>query len=168
MNSEIIKHIWSFIFFTLVQIMFFLNFNLYEYGFAFIYIGFILFLPLNTPSILLLLFAFSQGVLIDFFYNSIGINAFALVLIAFIKPTISKLFIPKMMDDINDLKSLENLGIQRMVIVVLLLSFVHHLVLFSFINGAEFIFSNIVKTFFSALITTLILIPFKKILFKNI
>lgn len=169
MSNSFTKHIFSLIFFSLIQILFFLNFNIYEYGFAFVYIGFIIFLPLNTPSIVLLISAFIQGLFIDLFYNTIGVNAFILVLLAYLKPTLSKLFIPKMIDDINDLKSINQLGIERAILVVFILTFIHHLFLFFIINGdSSFIFDNIIKTVISAIITTSLLFSFKKMFFNSL
>ena len=169
MNSSLSKNIISLVFFSIVQVLFFLNFNIFEYGFAFIYIGFILFLPLNTPTFVLLTLAFVQGLFIDLFYNTIGINALSLVTIAYLKPTVSKLFIPKMIDDINDLKSINQLGLERSLIVIFLLTFAHHFLLFFIINGgSEFILSNLVKTVFSSLITTLLLLSFKKMFFNSL
>ena len=168
MNKVVLNQISSFLFFTIVQIVLFLNFNIYEYGFAFIYIGFILFFPLNTPILVLLGLAFTQGLIVDLFYNSIGVNAFALVLIAYIKPTLFKLFIPRIMDDVTDLKSIEQIELPRAVVLMLIFTFIHHLVLFSFINGFDYTPSNLLKTVLSAIISTVILLTAKKLFFKNL
>jgi len=151
-----------------MQVFLFLNFNIYEYGFAFIYLGFILFLPLNISKMLLLILAFISGLSIDVFYNTMGIHAFAAVFVAYLKPTISKLFIPKMMDDINDLTSIDKLGIERALLVLFILTFTHHLIIFFIINGNGFFFENLLKSFLSAIISTTLIYLFKKIFFKNL
>lgn len=169
MNNSLISNIISFLFFTLIQIFLFLNFNIYEYGFAFVYLGFILFLPLNTPKILLLFLAFLSGLSIDLFYNTLGVHAFAVVLIAYLRSTFSKLFIPKMMDDINELTSIDKLGIERTLVILFSLTFIHHLTIFFIINGgSNFFFDNILKAFLSAVISTSLIFIFKKIFFKNL
>lgn len=169
MNNSITKNIFSFIFFSLIQVLLFLNFNIYEYGFAFVYLGFIFFLPLNTPVIYVLILAFLQGIFIDLFYNTIGIHAFALVFVSYLKPKLSTLFIPKMIDDISELKSITQLGVERALLVVFLLTFTHHFILFMIINNAsEFIIDNIIKTVFSSILSTFFLFSFKKIFFNQL
>ena len=76
MNNVIQKNSVSFLFFTVIQIVLFQNFNLSEWGFAFVYIGFILFLPIDIPVILLLVLAFTQGIILDVFYNTLGLHSF--------------------------------------------------------------------------------------------
>lgn len=169
MNKIITSNIISFFFFTLVQILFFMNFNLYEWGFSFIYIGFILLLPLNISPVLALAIAFTQGISIDIFYNTLGIHAFSTVLLAYLKPTFSKLMIPKMIDDINDLQSISQLGIERTLLLIVSLTFIHHFTLFSFINGfLDYFFSNLLTAFISSLITSFLIFSFVKIFFKNL
>lgn len=169
MSNSLISNIVSFLFFTLIQVFLFLNFNIYEYGFAFVYVGFVLFLPLNLSKMILLILAFFSGLSIDIFYNTLGIHAFAMVFLAYIKPTVSKLFIPKMMDDINDLTSIDKLGIERTLVVMFILIFIHHLLIFYTINGvSNFFFQNLFRAFLSSIISTALIFTFKKMFFKNL
>lgn len=60
-----------------------------------VYPLFILLLPFETPHWLVLLVAFVNGILIDIFYDSLGVNAFTSVLIGFLRPYICLLYEPR-------------------------------------------------------------------------
>ena len=168
MSKVLTSNIISFFFFTLIQVLFFLNFNIYEWGFAFVYIGFIFFLPLNMPSVLVLFLAFIQGITVDMFYNTIGAHAASLVFLAYLKPTLTKLLIPKMVDDATNLNAVNQLGTQRLLVMLLILTFIHHFFLFALINtGFNFLGINLIKAILSALISVFIIFTIKKIFFKN-
>lgn len=169
MNKQISSNIFSFIFFTLVQVFFFLNFNLYEWGFAFVYIGFVLFLPFYLPTTLVLVLAFAQGLTIDLFYDTLGTHAASLVLLAYLRPVLSKLLIPKMVDSVTSLKSVSELGNQRMTALIVMLTFVHHIFLFLLINsGSSYFWSNILQALISTIITSFVLFSLKIIFFKKL
>ncbi|MGI9525646.1 MAG: rod shape-determining protein MreD [Weeksellaceae bacterium] len=72
----------------LLQVVIFNNINYLGFANPFIYVLFILLLPLDTNRYLILTYAFILGIGIDIFEMSGGINAFATVFIAFIRPFI--------------------------------------------------------------------------------
>ena len=85
MTKALRSQILSFLFYTIIQVVVFQNFNLSEWGFGFVYIAFILFLPIETPVILLLLLAFLQGITLDVFYNTLGLHTFTIVFLAYLR-----------------------------------------------------------------------------------
>ena len=72
--------------YILIQVFFFEDVMLFDKAFCFIYIGFILLLPVGISSLKLLLFAFFSGLAVDIFFNSLGIHASSTLLLAFIRP----------------------------------------------------------------------------------
>lgn len=83
MNS--IKNIVVMAIFVLLQVIIFNNINFLGYANPYVYILFILTLPVLTNRYILLIYAFILGFAIDLFENTGGLNAFATVLIAFLK-----------------------------------------------------------------------------------
>jgi hypothetical protein len=78
--------ILTFIAHILLQVFFAQKITLFEVAFCFIYVNYLLTLPYTIGRVNLLLIAFLLGVLIDGFRNTLGINAAACVLIAYIRP----------------------------------------------------------------------------------
>ena len=109
MIKQINKYIWLTPIFILVQI-YVLNQVLFD-GFSnpYIYIILIICLPQNTSRWLLLSFSFILGILVDSFEISLGIHSTACVLIAFIKPSIERIIIPR-----NTISEEDDLFLQKL------------------------------------------------------
>jgi hypothetical protein len=84
-NNYILQLI-TFGLYILTQILFFGDVVLLDKAFCFIYIGFILLLPIEVPLLNLLLVAFFTGLTVDIFYNSMGMHASSTLLLAFLRP----------------------------------------------------------------------------------
>ncbi len=78
-----LKKIIEFVIFILLQTLIFKD-TLFANIFCFVYIGFIFFLPFEINKVLLLLLSFFLGLIIDIFYNSLGIHAATCVLWAYL------------------------------------------------------------------------------------
>lgn len=83
---------------------------LFDTGFCFIYLAFLLFLPIQMPPVLLLLLAFVTGFTLDIFYDTGGIHAAATVLLAYLRPYILLLLTPRDGYDQNDSVNLHIMG----------------------------------------------------------
>ena len=59
------------------------------------YVMLIICLPQITPKWFLLFFSFFLGLFIDLFEGTVGFHSTAIVIMAFIKPTVEKIVIPK-------------------------------------------------------------------------
>lgn len=84
--------------FVLLILLQTLVFNQLEVGLGIhpmIYPIFIMLLPFNTNSVLLLVLAFFMGLSIDVFSNTGGLHASALLIFALFRPIIFKLFSPR-------------------------------------------------------------------------
>ncbi len=116
----------------------------------YIYILFILLLPLSTPRYLLLILAFLIGLTIDVFCNSLGIHAAASVFIAYLRPLVIR-FISNREEDRNDYPGLLQNKFSWFLSYVSILVFLHHLVLF---NLEVFSFSNFGNTFYRVILSS--------------
>ena len=95
MIKQLYKYLWLTPVFVFIQI-YILNQVLFNgYINPYFYIMLVICLPQITPKWFLLLFAFFLGLLLDIFSGSIGFHSTSCVLIAFLKPSLEKIVIPK-------------------------------------------------------------------------
>lgn len=85
-RKNFIGELLVFIMYLMIQILLFEDIVLFDRAFCFVYVGFILLLPLEIPSMNLLLIAFLSGFTIDIFYNSLGVHASSTLILAFFRP----------------------------------------------------------------------------------
>ena len=71
-----------------IQILFLRDIAIANVAFCFIYTWFLVKAPMQTNPLLLLLGSMAVGWLIDIFYNTHGMHAFASVLVAWLLPVI--------------------------------------------------------------------------------
>ena len=88
----IIKYTLSFIFYIALQVFVLNHIGFLQFINPYLYIYFIISLPVTFPKIPALLLAFLMGGIIDIFGNTPGINIFAGVLVAFLRPYLLQIF----------------------------------------------------------------------------
>lgn len=114
-----------------------------------IYPAVILLLPLEIAPWLVLIIAFTLGWMIDIVDQTGGLHAGATTLMAFARPFVLKMVVPKTgYDDEHSIEP-EIIEWQRFLIYMSILIFCHHLYLF-WLEAGRF------KDFFSALMNTLV------------
>src|SRR5215510_3668646 len=74
-----------FVIYLLAQVMLFKQLVLFNTAFCFVYVAFILLLPIETNSLVLMSVAFLLGFCVDIFYDSLGLHALSLVLVAYVR-----------------------------------------------------------------------------------
>lgn len=167
MISQIPSHIIRFILLVFFQILILNHIQLGGYINPLAYIYWILVLPLEIPTYLLLLLAFSMGITVDVFTDQMGLNTAASVLMAFIRPTILRTvsskrdFEPGVNPRVNDL------GIQWFLTYTILLTLIHHFALFfleslSFKEFWQTLFRIILSTIVTSLVIVFIELTFSK------
>jgi len=149
----------SFFIYLLAQVVLMKNLVLFNTAFCFIYIAFILFLPIETNILFLMVIGFVLGFLVDIFYDSLGVHASALVLVAFVRNFWLSRITPQGGYDAGEGPTLAANGLQWVLIYILPLIFIHHFALF-FIEAGGFglIGYTLSKVFFSTIFTLLILL----------
>lgn len=129
--SDLVRNSLRLIVFLLVQV-FVLNKIpfLHQFVVPYLYFLFILWLPFSIPRIGLLVIAFLTGLLLDYFMWQPGLHAAACVLIAYIRPFIITLLIPKDTQEFNYREpSPKAMGWAPYSVYALVMTFVHHLYL---------------------------------------
>ncbi len=119
-----------FVLYLLAQVMLFKQLVLFNTAFCFLYVAFILLLPIETNSMILMLVAFVLGIGVDVFYDSLGLHAFSLVLVAYLRNYWLGTITPQGGYDAGEGPTLAVNGLQWFMVYALPLVFVHHFVLF--------------------------------------
>ena len=128
----------------------------------FLYIYFIIALPIHTNRISLIFTGFFLGLLIDAFSNTWGIHAMATTLIAFLRPYIfSIVSTQEELDKV--MPRFRTMGVNYVKYIVMIV-FLHHLSLF-LLEAFSFEYFGIVllKTLVSSLITIVLIFTLEKV-----
>ncbi|ADQ80196.1 rod shape-determining protein MreD [Paludibacter propionicigenes WB4] len=134
----VLQNIIRFILLVLLQVLVLNNIQFLGYINPYLYILIILAFPVQMPRWLTLILAFGLGLIIDAFANTMGMHAFATVLVAFLRNGIIKLF-TSIEEGNNPTPSFYSFGVSAYVKYVVLLVLIHHATLlmleaFSFVN----------------------------------
>ena len=116
--------------YVLIQVLVLNEVLFYAYINPFLYLLLIISLPLKTPKWFLLIYAFLLGLSVDLFSGSLGFHSTATVLIAFLKPFISKITIPhNILGDADEI-TLKKIGNKAFITFSLLLVLIHNSCIF--------------------------------------
>jgi hypothetical protein len=128
-----LRQIGHFVAFVLLQLPLLYKFILFDRAFAFIYVGFLLLLPIGLNRNIGLLIALATGLLVDVFSNTPGIHAAACVFIVFVK---DYWFVIAMGEpDGKENVSWNDLGIVGSLSYLMPLILTHHIIIFTIENG---------------------------------
>jgi len=125
----VLQNIFRFFLLVLFQVLVLNNIQFLGYINPYVYILFILALPVRTPRWFSLLLAFGLGLTLDMFSNTGGMHAFATVMVAFLRDGTIKLF-TAIDEGNNPTPSFHSFGVSAYVKYVVMLVFVHHTTLF--------------------------------------
>lgn len=162
MNSSIIIRAIGFIIYALLQVILFRNLILFDKAFCFIYIGYLLLLPIDMNRMLQMLIGFMMGLFIDIFYDTLGIHAAASVLLMYVRPYWLNVVYGKDQNDNLSTPVLRNMGWQNFSVYILPLILLHHAALFYVeAGGLHMFFFTMVKTIMSAMLTYIMIVIFQ-------
>lgn len=146
----------SFVAFVFLQVLILNNISFLGYITPYLYIAFILFLPVDMSRWKVLFLAFITGLTIDIFGDSGGIHAAACTVIAYLRPTFLRTAFGLSYD--NHTISFYKSPAKERLTYILLMTLTHHFILFSLVF---FDFSHILlilkNTLFTGIFTTLLL-----------
>jgi hypothetical protein len=168
MNNILLKNIIRFALLVILQVFVLNNIRIYGYVNPYIYILFILLLPFETPGWLLLFSSFLIGFSIDLFTHTPGMNAAAAVFMAFCRPGVIRLLSGAKGVEQGMKPGIKDMGFQWFFLYSLILTFLHHTVLFYIeifrFNEFFFTFSRVV---FSTGATMILIILIEYLLIKK-
>jgi len=142
--SNLLKNIFRFIFFILVQAYVLDKVPpLHQYVKPILYFLFILWLPFSINRSMQMIIAFIFGLCMDYFTGTPGMHAIPCVLIAYFRPFLLNVLLSQEKTEVSYAEpSITSLGWAQYSIYVVVLTFVHHacLVLIEWLQFGNFIF----------------------------
>ncbi|MGA1977725.1 MAG: rod shape-determining protein MreD [Bacteroidales bacterium] len=130
MINRILRYSLIFLLLILLQLLVFDNIQFSGYVNPYVYILFILLLPIEIPSWLLLLLSFATGILMDFFSGTPGMHASATVLAGFVRPYVLRIISPREGYEAGATPSMIIYGFRWFLIYAAIIVLVHHSALF--------------------------------------
>lgn len=155
MIVKILNNLKRFLFLILLQVVVLNHVQWNGYVNPYIYILFIMMLPLETQKWAVLMMGFGTGLIIDMFGNSSGLHAAATTLLAFARPGVLKLIAPRDGYEPDTSFTPQKLGIKWFIAYVVILTVIHH---FFYFYLEVFRMDEFFLTFFKALLNSVITI----------
>jgi hypothetical protein len=116
---------------------------LHQFVVPYFYFVFILWLPFKMGRAALLLISFSIGMVVDMFFKTPGLHAAACILIAFVRPFLISLLLPKEATDWgNEEPSKKTMGPVPYATYLIILTLLHHfyLILLEWMQFGSFLY----------------------------
>jgi rod shape-determining protein MreD len=157
MINSILRFGLIFILLVLLQVLLFNNIQFSGYVNPYVYIMFILLLPVEIPSWLLLILSFGTGMIIDFYSGSPGMHSFSSVLAGFIRPYVLRFISPRDGYEPGANPSMLIYGFRWFLLYTLTMVLVHHTALFYI---EIFRFTDFFRTLLRVLLSSLFTIVF--------
>lgn len=168
MGRVILNNLFRFFILVCLQVFLLKNIGYYNLASPFLYILFILLLPFKIPNALLFLLAFLTGLTVDVFYDTLGLNAAACTVLAFVRIIYISVTVQREGFDNEPEPSLGIMGFRWFIFYATILTFFHHLVLFTF---ETFRFSEfgyiLIRTVLSSIFTVMLIILAEFIFFRK-
>ena len=158
MIIEIIRIIFRFLLLVGVQVLVLNNIQLGGYINPFLYVMFILMLPVRLPRFILLITAMVTGLVIDMFSNTMGMHAAACLLMGYLRPGWLRILAPRDGYETDAVPSVKRYGFQWFIVYASVMVFAHHFFLFyiEVFRFSEF-FSTFLRVVLSSLVTLLLI-----------
>ena len=161
MINTVLRFGGIFVLLVLLQVLLFNNIQFSGYINPYIYLLFILLLPLEIPAWLLLVISFFTGAIIDVFSGTPGMHSFATVLAGFIRPAVLRMVTVREGYEPGSSLSMHVYGFRWFLIYTSITVVVHHTALFyievfRFDDFFRTLLRVILSSFFSILFILLI------------
>jgi hypothetical protein len=153
------KYTVMFISLVLIQVLIFNQVQFSGFFNPYVYVLFIILLPLSAPRYAVLILAFLLGLTIDIFSNSLGVHSAATVFIAYVRPLVIRL-ISNREDDRSDYPGLNQNKLRWFINYALIMVLLHHTLLFylevyTFANFFNTLYRVILSSLFSVIVIIL-------------
>lgn len=157
MINRILRFGLIFILLLLLQVLLFNNIQFSGYVNPYVYIMFILILPIEIPAWLLLIISFFTGLIIDLFAGTPGMHTSATVLAGFVRPFILRIISPRDGYEPGADPSILIYGFKWFLIYTSIIVIIHHTALFYL---EVFRFTDFLRTLLRVLLSSLFSITF--------
>lgn len=159
MNRINAIQIVSFFIYLFYQVLILKNIVLFHTAACFLYVAYLLLLPVESNPLFLMGLGFVVGVFIDMFYDSLGLHAFACVLVMYCRNYWLSWNTPQGGYDSSASPSLAMGGMQWFLVYIFPLVFLHHSFLFFIeVGGFGMFWSTLWRVFASSIFTTMTIV----------
>jgi len=154
MINSILRFGLIFILLILLQLLLFNNIQFSGYVNPYVYILFILLLPVEIPAWLMLIISFTTGIIVDMFSGTPGMHSSATLMAGFSRPYILRVIAPRDGYEAGSSPSMITYGFRWFLSYALLVVLIHHTTLFylEVFRISEF-FRTMLRVFLSSLFT---------------
>lgn len=149
----------SFFVYLFYQVLILKNIVLFHSAFCFLYVAFLLLLPVESNPMILMAIGFVMGFSVDVFYDSLGLHALVCVLTMYVRNYWLNLVTPQGGYDGSAIPSLSMNGMQWFLVYITPMVFLHHAVLFfTEAGGMTPFWFTVFKILMSTIFTTLTIV----------
>lgn len=169
MVNEIIRNVGRFLLLVFVQGLILNDINLLQ-GMAipYVYILFLLMLPMETPRWLELILGLILGLSVDMFTNTIGIHASACVFLAFLRPVYLSAIAPRDGYEFGQQPTISDQGLSWFLKYASVLILAHHFWLFYVeIYSFKGFFTTFTRVILSSAFTLIIIVLTQYLIFNT-
>lgn len=167
MNNPWVKYSIYFVFIILLQGLVFNQIQFSGLVYPMVYSIAIIILPVETSLLLSVSIAVILGIGVDMFSDTFGLHTSSAILIAYSRPTVLKLLRPRDGYDSVLLLSIHDMGKAWFLTFATIIVGIHNLWFFTFeLLRFDLIFTIILKTVFSTIVTLFIIILLQYLLYK--
>lgn len=157
MINRILRYTLIFVLLFLLQLFLFNNIQFSGYVNPYVYILFILLLPVDIPAWLLLIISFFTGLIIDLMMGTPGMHTSATVLAGFARPYVLRLISPREGYETGSGPSMFVYGFKWFLLYTIFIVLIHHTFLFYI---EVFRLSEFFNTFLRVLLSSLFSVTF--------
>lgn len=159
MIRELGRNLGNFIFLVLLQVLVLNHIEFSGFINPYFYVLFIILLPFETPSWLLLFSSFFLGLSIDIFMGTWGIHTFATVFMAYVRPILLKYIAPRDGYETGTKPNAQFQGFEWFIKYAAILVVAHHFVLF-YTEAFKFhqFFATLLRVMLSSIFTMLLVV----------
>jgi rod shape-determining protein MreD len=157
MSVDVLKRAGLFIVFALAQAMFLGRIHLFGCATPLLYVYFVILFPRNYPKWAILLWSFSLGLIIDIFFNTPGLAAATMTLLAVVQPYYLEMFVSR--EDFEELKpTMKNLGVVKYLYYSIVFTLLYCVVFFTLESFSFFDLGEWLRCVIGSTAITLVLI----------
>lgn len=164
-TSRVILLIGGFIFYVMIQVLLLKNMVLFGSAFCFLYVLYILLLPIEINTIPTLLIAFLMGFCVDLFYDTLGIHTASLLAVAFVRKRWIKVLTPTGGYDEDLQPSMLNMNFGWFLTYSIPLYLLHHILFFQIESLGTNLFLPVVQKIVASAIFVFIMSIIVQLLF---
>ncbi len=168
MLNTILKYTGLFILLLVIQVLLLNNIQFSGFVNPYIYILFILLLPFETPSWLILILSFLTGLMVDITSGTPGLHTSATVFAGFLRPYVLNSISPHEGYEQGDLPGIRTYGLRWFITYVLIIVSLHHLFLFYVeVFRFEYFFRTLLRVLLSTGFTVLFIVIVQSIFIRR-